>query len=104
MHARVTTFEGAPEQLEEGIRVFRAEVIPWLSEASGFRGWIAMLDPDRSRSLSVTFWTTADAAHDHEASGGSLRQDVVDALGITMRSLDVYELAVAESLDLEDRD
>jgi hypothetical protein len=100
--ARVTTYEGSPGQLDEGLRIFREEVIPWLRDASGFRGWIVLVDRDEGRSLGITFWATEEAAADTDASGRSLREEVAATVGATMRSLDVYEVAVAEALALEE--
>jgi heme-degrading monooxygenase HmoA len=100
--ARVTTFQGSPDQIEAGITIFRENVIPWMREATGFRGWIVFLDRPGGRSLSVTFWATEQAAADAEASGSALRDEVAASVGATMQTLDVYEVAVVESLALGD--
>jgi hypothetical protein len=102
MYARVTTFEGPPARIEEGVRIFRQEVVPWLRDSSGFRGWIVLLDREGERSLGITFWATEEAARDAAASGGGLRDAVAESVGTPMRSLDVYEVVLAESLALDD--
>jgi hypothetical protein len=98
--ARVTAFEGSAEQIETGVRVFREDVIPWLRDAEGFRGWIVLLDREAGRSLGLTFWTTAEAARDRVQSGAALRDDIAEAVGASMRSLDVYEVVAADELGL----
>lgn len=103
MYARVTTFHGSPERIEEGVRIFREQVIPWLRDATGFRGWVVLLDREEGRSLGITFWATEEAARDTEASGAVLRDKVAASIGIPMQSLDVYEVAVVDSLALESR-
>ena len=102
MFARVTTFEGPPEQLEAGVRMFREQVLPWLRDASGFRGWIVLLDREHARSLGITFWATEQNAVDAPSSGSILRENVAASVGVQMHSLDIYELALAEALALDE--
>lgn len=102
MFARVTTFKGSPEQIEEAVRVFRDEVIPWLRDATGFRGWIVLLDRKGERSLGLTFWATEAAARDDAASGSALRDEIAARMGAEMQSLEIYEVAVAQELALDE--
>ena len=101
MYARVTTFQGAPERIEEAVRIYREQVLPWLQDATGFRGWVVLLDRENARSIGITFWATEEAARDSDASGGVLRDKVAASVGTPMQSLDVYEVVVAESLSLD---
>ncbi len=101
MFARVTTFQGSLDRIEEGLRLFQENVIPWLRDATGFRGWLVLLDRERGRSLGITFWATEAAALDSDVSGGALRDEIAARIGATMESLDVYEVAVTEALSLE---
>lgn len=103
MYARVTEFEGTPKQIETGVRVFREDVIPWLRDAEGFRGWIVLLDREAGRSLGLTFWATEANAQDTEASGRALREEVAEAVGTTLRALEVYEVVAADELAFGDR-
>lgn len=102
MYARVTTFEGSPEDIEVGVRVYREDVIPWLRDAEGFRGWIVLLDREAGRSIGLTFWTSAEAARDRDESGAALRDEVAEAVGASMRSLAVYEVVAADELALDE--
>jgi hypothetical protein len=101
MVSRVTTFEGSPEQLEEGVRIFTENVLPWLRDATGFRGWIALLDRDRSRALGLTFWASEEAAEDGAASGGPLRDEIAANVGALMQTMDLYEVMYADSISLD---
>jgi hypothetical protein len=102
MHARVTTFEGPPERIEEGVRLFREEVIPWLRDATGFRGWLVLLDRESGKSLGITFWASKETMTDSAASGATLRDEIAAELETPMTSLAYYEVAVAELLALDD--
>ena len=97
----MTTYEGPLEQVEAGVRPFRDEVVPWLRDAHGFRGWIFLLDREAERGLALTFWTTDEAARDVEQSGANLRDEVLASVKITMPSLDFYEVLAVESLAVE---
>ena len=97
MYARVATFGGSAEQTEEALAVFRAQVMPWLREASGFRGFVALLDREHERSLGITFWADEQAAanaHGLEA----LRDDVAHIAGTELRQVDLYEVVTVDSL------
>ena len=102
MFARVTTYRGSSEQIEEGIRIFREDAVPWLREATGFRGWIALVDKENERAIGISFWTTRDAASDTDASGATLRDEVAATVGTVMQSTEFYEVAVAEALALDE--
>jgi hypothetical protein len=102
VYARVTEFEGSPERMEEGVRLFREEVIPWLRDATGFRGWIVLFDRPGEKALALTFWSTEEAMTDSAASGGDLRDEVAERLGTRMTNLAYYEVEVAEHLALDE--
>ena len=102
MFARLGTFEGSPEGIEEGVRIYREEVIPWLQDAKGFRGWIVLRDPSGTKSTSITFWADEETMRDDAAGGGALRDEVVASLGISMTSIEFLEVSVLESLALDE--
>jgi hypothetical protein len=102
VYARVTEFEGSPERMEEGVRLFREAVIPWLREGTGFRGWIVLFDRPAEKALALTFWATEEAMTDSAASGGDLRDEVTARLGTRMTNLAYYEVELAEHLALDD--
>ena len=102
MYARVTEFEGSAERMEEGVRLFREEVIPWLREGTGFRGWIVLFDRSGEKALAITFWATEEAMTDSAKSGGDLRDEVAARRGTRMTNLAYYEVEVAEHLVLDE--
>lgn len=102
MVARVSTFKGTPEQLEEGVRIFTENVLPWLRDATGFRGWIALLDRPNDRALGITFWSTEEAADEGAASGGPLRDEIAQSVGALMQTMELWDVMYADSIGLED--
>ena len=47
-----------------------------MRDATGFRGWIALLDRTSGESIGITFWTDEDALRDEVASGTGLRDEI----------------------------
>jgi hypothetical protein len=56
VYARVSTLEGAPEQIDEGLRYLREQVLPSGKTDPGFKGLIALGDRQSGKTLSITFW------------------------------------------------
>lgn len=101
MFARVTTFEGSAEGIEEGVRVFREDVLPWLRDATGFRGALALTDRPGERVLVITFWATEEAAADRPESGAAIRDEIAARVGTPMQKLELFEVTAVDSLEFE---
>lgn len=100
MYARLTVFEGTTEGLDTGVSVYREKVLPWLRDATGFRGWIVLRDPSGTKMTSITFWADDETMRHKSAGGNALRDEVVANLDIDLASLEFLEVTVAESLSL----
>lgn len=94
--ARFTSFEGPPEGIREGLRTFREDLVDWFRDATSFRGWIALLDAPRGRSVGITFWASKDALADESASGASLRNEVAASLQTTVAGVELYEVVMLD--------
>ena len=101
MFARVTTFTGSAEDIAAGVETFREQALPWMREATGFRGWIALYDPDRRESIGITFWTDEEALHDEVSSGTALRDEIARIAGAAQQSTGAYQVLAVESLELD---
>jgi hypothetical protein len=100
MYARVSTFEAPIEKLEAGIQVWRDEMQPWMREASGFRGWVALLDRANARAIGISFWATEEAMRDAEASGVALRDAVATSVETGLTTTEFFEVAAVDGLEL----
>ena len=99
MIARVSTFLGSPEQLEEGFRIYREQVSPWLRDATGFRGWVGMIDREGEKAVAISFWTTRE--HAESAGGGrAIRDEVAQTVGTPLAGTDYFEVVHVDSLEL----
>jgi heme-degrading monooxygenase HmoA len=54
--ARVSTFKGGMERLDEGIALFRDRVVPEDEKQPGFEGALLLVDREARVSRAVTFW------------------------------------------------
>ena len=102
MYVRVTTFRGAPEVIEDAVATYREQAVPWMRDATGFRGWMVLIDREEGRSIGLTFWSDDRAMRDDNVSGAGLRDEVARSSGTPMESLAFYEVLAAEAHALEE--
>ena len=90
MFARVSTFQGPPDQTAEGIRLAREQILPAARLMDGFKGIYLLYDRESGKSLSVTLWETeADMQASEEAASQVRTQSAVsctnDRAGLVSR-------------------
>ena len=95
MFARVSTFTGTSDQVDEAIRQAREDVVPRLEELDGFRGAYFLVDRENGKSLAVTLWESEEAMRASEEAANSLRSETADALGTQMVGVERYEVALS---------
>lgn len=100
MIGRVSTFRGSAEQLEEGFRIYREQVSPWLRDATGFRGWLGLLDREKGKAVAISFWATRENA-ESAGAGAALRDEVAETVGTPLESTEYFEVALADGLELD---
>jgi hypothetical protein len=102
MFARVSTFSGDPEQIAEAVETFREQALPWMREATGFRGWIALFDREAGETIGITFWSDRGSLDDDVATGTALRDEIARIGEAERLSTRAYEVVAVESLALDD--
>jgi hypothetical protein len=102
VYARVSTWRGSDEQIERGLAIYREDLLPWLRDATGFRGSAILHDRETERALGITFWDTREAAADPDSSGLTLREEIGAAVGALLEGNDIYEVALTEQIGLEE--
>ena len=55
MHARMSTLEGSPEAMDEGLRDVREHVLPLLKQQERFEGFIALGNRQSGELIGITF-------------------------------------------------
>ena len=97
MYARVITFSGADSSKREpALEMIRGTVIPMLRTYDGFEGYINLYDEDNSRSQAIILWESKDAADAAEETLAERRKGMTAQVGITIESVDLYEVPVLE--------
>jgi heme-degrading monooxygenase HmoA len=98
MHARISTFQfqGPPDQLDEGLRYARENIVPPLRQMDGFKGVIALLDRQSGKTLSVTLWESEQAMRASEEDANQLRQESAEASSETVEGVERYEVGIFE--------
>ncbi len=94
MFARVSTYTGTSDELDEAIRQVRENTLPKLKQLDGYKGAYFLVDRQNGKSLSVTLWESEEAMSTSEEAANSLRTEVADALGTQMVGVERYEVAI----------
>ena len=95
MFARVSTYTGTSDEIDEAIREVRENTLPKLKRLDGYKGAYFLVDRQNGKSLAVTLWESEEAMSASEEAANNLRSEVADALGTQMVGVERYEVAVA---------
>ena len=95
MFARVSTYTGTSDQLDEAIRQVQESVVPRAEQLDGYKGAYFLVDRQHGKSLTVTLWDSEEAMRASEEEANSLRSEVAAALGTQMVGVERYEVAVS---------
>jgi len=96
--ARVSSLEGATDSIDEGIRFIQQQIVPAASDITGWRGVIALADRTNGRTLTITFWDSADSLAASEAWADQARAEAAAAMDETVAAVDRYEVALSRVL------
>jgi heme-degrading monooxygenase HmoA len=96
MYARVSRFGGSGEP--GASRPSAEDVLPTLRGMDGFRGLISLVDAAGGDALTITLWESEDAMRATDARADEMRQQIADAAGGEIRSVERYQV---EALQLE---
>jgi heme-degrading monooxygenase HmoA len=97
MHARVSTLEGPPDRMDEGLRHVREQVLPLLHQQDGFKGFVALGDRQSGKLIGVSFWENEQAMQASEEVGNRTRNESAEAMGDTVAGVERYEVSVFEA-------
>ena len=97
MHARMSTLEGPPDRMDEGLRHVREQVLPLLHQQDGFKGFVALGDRQSGKLIGVSFWESEQAMQASEEVGNRTRSESAEAMGDTVAGVERYEVVVFEA-------
>jgi hypothetical protein len=96
MHARMSTLEGPPDEMDEGLSQVRELVLPLLQQQDGFKGFIALGNRQSGKLIGVSFWESEKAMQDSEELGDRTRSDTAEATSDTIADVERYEVGLFE--------
>jgi heme-degrading monooxygenase HmoA len=92
--ARVHVLQTTPEQSEAGLEIFREQLLPWLRDASGYRGLIRLVDKENDRTIVISLWADEESMHASTEAGVRLAELTAENVGATRLGLEQYEATV----------
>ena len=99
MHARMSTLEGSPNEMDEGLRDIREDVLPILQQQEGFKGFIALGNRQSGELIGITFWESEQAMQASEEVGDRTRSDTAEDTGDAIVDVERYEVGLFEMSD-----
>ena len=96
MHARVSIFEGSPDQIDEMLRQAQEQVLPSARQMDGFKGLIALGDRQSGKTLGITFWESEEAMRASEEAANRMRGETAEASGEQIAGVERYEVDLFE--------
>jgi heme-degrading monooxygenase HmoA len=97
MHARVSSYQSPPEQLNDAaVDDMKANILPRVFEMDGNRGAIFLMDRETGKQLSITLWETAEAMRASEEKANQVRGDAAQTTSGNVGNVERFEVSVAE--------
>jgi heme-degrading monooxygenase HmoA len=96
VYARISTLEGSPEHIDEGLRQLRENGLPQLNQQEGFKGMVALADRKTGKTLGISFWESEEALKASEEAGEKVREDSAEAMSDTIAAVERYEVGLFE--------
>ena len=96
MHARISSLEGPADQVDEGLRYVREQVLPQLQQQDGFKGFIALSDRQSGKVMGISFWESEQAMRASEEVGDRTRSDSAEAVSGSVAGVERYQVALFE--------
>jgi hypothetical protein len=92
----MTTLEGTPNHLDEGLRRIREDVLPRLQQTDGFKGFVALGDRHSGKLIGITFWENEQAMEAAEEIGDRSRSETAEAIHDMIAGVERYEVGLFE--------
>jgi hypothetical protein len=96
MQARISTFEGDPNKIDDAVKTINEKVIPMLKGLQGFTAVNFLAEKTAGKLVGVAFYADEAALEGSAEAVGPLRDEVAEAMGGKVVGVESYEL-VAQS-------
>ena len=95
MHARVSTYELAPEKLDDGIRGFR-EATDRIRQLEGIQEVFVLVDRENGQAVTITLWEDAQTMTSSRVAASRARSDAARTAYGEVKSSCEYEVVIRE--------
>jgi heme-degrading monooxygenase HmoA len=96
MFARVTTFEGPREQVDDFRHALVEHMLPALRRLEGYRGVLILTERQGGKVLGVALWESEEAMGASEEAAYWFRTYGAEAAGERVTSVERYEVVFSE--------
>ena len=96
MFARVSTYQGDPDKLDEGTRYAVDQVLPRARQMAGWKGIYVLVDRESGKQLSVTLWESEQDMRASEEAAHTAKNESARAAGGAVVGVERYRVAAAE--------
>jgi hypothetical protein len=91
VYARLHVLQTTPEQHDQGLEIVRDQLLPWLRDATGYRGLIRLADPAAGKTLVITLWADEESLRASAEAGERFTELTAETAGATRLALEQYE-------------
>lgn len=95
MYARVHFMNTQPEKRDEVTQFIRDTVLPSARGWQGFKGYLALLDPNTGKAMAIALWETEADVRASAASNQNLVAEAAQFL-TSAPAQEVYEVLIHE--------
>jgi hypothetical protein len=93
--ARVSMFQGDPQQIDQGINYIQESALPDVRPDERFEGAYHLVDRQSGKAISITLWESEEAMRATEEEANQLRAGIAEAANATIESVETYEVAIS---------
>jgi len=94
--ARVSTFQGSPENFDAANQQARETVLPAARQMSGFKGMLMLGDRSTGKGLAITLWESEEALRASEDAASKLRSQSAADTGGQIVGVERFEVVLDE--------
>src|SRR5947209_9995975 len=92
MYARLNTFQGPLEGVDQALKNLREQVIPAVKQIPGNAGLISLVDRATGKSIGITLWESEEALRQSEQAASGIRQGSADDNESQIVSIERFEV------------
>jgi heme-degrading monooxygenase HmoA len=92
MHARVSTYELAPDKIDQAISTFRDA----MGELDAMQEAVVLVDRSTGRAMTITYWENEQAAIDSREAADRVRSGATESASGSITSVEEFEVARKE--------